>query len=137
MDDHPDLCVPLRYENLLHDPVTQLTRVLEFLGQPTDVDGLIARAFQAAEVGLGDWKTYATRGFDRGSVGRWKNLPEDRIAQLAAIINPTMELIGYAPVAAADVPSCEEAIQRYRIRGMVAQMNPATSMQEDRELEAP
>ena len=111
MDDHPDLCVPLRYEDLLQDPATQLTRVLEFLGEPTDVDGLIARAFQGVEVGLGDWKTYTTRGFDGGSVGRWKNLPEDRVAQLAEIINPTMELIGYEPVVAGPVPERVEPVE--------------------------
>ena len=127
MDDHSNLCVPLRYEELLHDPATQLTRVFDFLNKPTDVDAVIARAFQGAEVGLGDWKTYATSGFDTSSVGRWKNLTEDRVAQLAAIINPTMELIGYEPVVGGRVPSREEAIPHYRASNMVIQMNARRS----------
>jgi hypothetical protein len=123
IDDHPDACVSLRYEDLLDDAPTVLKRVLEFLDEPADVDELICTAFgTGVEVGLGDWKTYATKGLDKSSVGRGNELPEDSSARLAAIINPTMQALGYDAVAGECIADRKDAIRRHRATCMVKQM---------------
>lgn len=130
--DHPDLCVPLRYEDLLDDAPAHLARVLDFLDEPTDVDALIRAAFaQGAEVGLGDWKTYETKGFDQGRVGRWRDLTDVIVARLAPIVNPTMRAIGYDAVEGETAPPSEDAIRQYRATYMVRQMLAAKSHDKD------
>lgn len=123
MADHPDLCVSLRYEDLLDDAAAHMTRVFEFLGEPTDVPRLIESAFdQTVAVGLGDWKTYETNQLDRGSVDRWHGLRDETVARLAEIVNPTLQALGYESVAAGDPADVQEKVQHYRASLMVQQL---------------
>jgi len=132
IDDHPDECVSLRYEDLLEDAPTHLSRVLDFLDEPTDVSQLTDTAFvEGAEVGLGDWKTYGTKGLDKSSVGRREELTEELSARLAAIINPTMQTLGYDAVTGECTVEPKDAIRRYRAKFMVRQMLSRQSQGKD------
>ena len=95
-DDHPKSATTLKYEDLVSDPHKELSRVLTFFGEGIDVAPMIQEAFKKKDtVGLSDWKTYKTQQINKGSVGRWKSLPEETIARLAKIVNPLMEPLGY------------------------------------------
>lgn len=121
--ERPSQCLMVRYEDLLEQPVRELTRLFDFLDEPTDVGKLMETAFRGGTaVGLGDWKTYETTGFDRGRVGRSRDLPPDVVARIATVINPTMMLLGYDAVVAPPVPTAEEARRRYRAMKLVRQM---------------
>jgi hypothetical protein len=119
-----DLCFAMKYEDLLADPEPHLSQLFEFLDEPADAGEVVRAAFAGgAEAGFGDWKTYATRGLERGSVGRWKELSPDSIHRLGAIANPVMERLGYEPVPLPEVPSREQARRRYRASCLVRQMD--------------
>ena len=123
IEDHPHRCVSLRYEDLLDDASTHLTRVFEFLGEPTDVPQLIETALgQTAAFGLGDWKTYDTKKLDRGSVDRWHELPKATITRLGEIVNPTLQALGYDTVATGRPANVQEEVQHYRASLMVRQL---------------
>jgi protein-tyrosine sulfotransferase len=97
--DHPDWTVRLRYEDLTRQPTAELARVLDFLGEETDVDALLDQALgRAGSVGLGDWKTYDTTSIQTSSVGRHSSLSRWTLERLAPIVNPTMERLGYVPI---------------------------------------
>lgn len=97
--EHPDWAVRLRYEDLTRDPSAELSRILDFLGEPTDVDALLGRALgRSGSVGLGDWKTYDTKSIVTSSVGRHASLGQWTVERLAPIVNPTMSRLGYPPI---------------------------------------
>jgi hypothetical protein len=113
-----DSALLLRYEDLVKEPETTLSRLFAFLGETWDAD-LLTRAFGGQEVsGLGDWKTYATRGFKDDSIGRWQQLPDDMIARLAGIANPTLVACGYPPVEEKAKRSTDDAMRLYELAMM-------------------
>lgn len=98
---HPDHVFGLRYEDLVEEPEGVLGELFDFLDEPCDVPALLAEAFRPKDVhGLGDYKTFATKGLEKGSMGRWEQLPERIKAEIAPIANPVLERAGYAPIAA-------------------------------------
>ena len=120
---HAEACVTVRYEDLIATPMPTLERVFAFLEEPTDVPCLVRTAFDGGtEVGLGDWKTYATTGFDSRSVGRGRSLPPDVVTRLAAILNPTLVQLGYDALPMTPAASRDESRQRYRVMKLVRQM---------------
>lgn len=107
------LALDLRYEDLVQRPQEVVRRVLEFLDEPYD-ETLLSRALaEPGRLGFGDWKTYGRTAIDTSSVDRWKALPSATVSRLAALCNPTLERLGYAPVPHDDDPSDEDARQRY------------------------
>lgn len=98
-EEHPDWTVRVRYEDLTRDPATELLRVFDFLGEPTDIEVLLAGALAHSEsVGLGDWKTYGTTSIDTTSVGRHAALGQWTTQRLAPIVNPLMQRLGYPAI---------------------------------------
>jgi protein-tyrosine sulfotransferase len=111
---HPDHALKVRYEDLVADPKAVLGRIFEFLGRPTDVEALLARAFSRPDeqVGVGDWKTYRTTQVSTESTGRWRSEPPEVAGLLAGVINPVLEREGYEPVPLPPATSAEAQLKR-------------------------
>jgi hypothetical protein len=131
---HPDAAIQLRYEDLVADPVEQLSRLFDFLQQPTDARVLVDQAMhQQDTVGLGDWKTYQKSSISAGSVGRWKSLSATTVARMARIAGTTLVKMGYEPLATGDQASDAEARRQYKIGLMAARLTAsARPKQENR-----
>ncbi len=127
--DHPDWCVRVKYEDLASQPAVELTRILEHLGLPTDVDAMIAQAMGGSDTpGLGDWKTYESNKISTQNVGRRSQLPRDTVSRLAGIVNPTLLEAGYEPVETeGSGASAEQARRAYQMGLMIARMKASKS----------
>lgn len=120
---HPQVCVRVRYEDLVADPRATLTRLFDALGEPADVDEIIAVGTGRDRApGLGDWKTYGTTSIEPGRVGRGKALSASTVARVAEVLAPALALVGYAPI---DVPRRRteaDARRQYQIQAQVARL---------------
>lgn len=95
----PDDVLAIRYEDLIAQPADVLAGLFDFLGEPCDPAALLDRAFEPTEVsGLGDYKTFETRGIQGDSIGRWHSLPARVHSEMAPIVNPLLERLGYQQV---------------------------------------
>jgi hypothetical protein len=118
VERHADSALLLRYEDLVTEPEPTLSRLFAFLGEAWEPD-LLRQAFGRKEVsGLGDWKTYATHELKDDSIGRWKALPDDMVARLSEIANPTLVACGYPPVEAQRKLSNDDAMRLYELAMM-------------------
>jgi len=118
VERNPAAAIALRYEDLVASPAATLARLFAFLGEDWDED-LLRRAFDEKEVvGLGDWKTYATKGLKGDSVERWRQLPEQTAARLAPIVNATLVAAGYPAIEAGRQLSNDDAMRRYELAMM-------------------
>jgi protein-tyrosine sulfotransferase len=125
--DHPDWCIRVRYEELVADPCSQLERICQFLGEPTDFDALVRRAMaETGIVGLGDWKTYEKTRISDDSVGRWQSLSPHRIRRLAAIVNPLLGEFGYPEIVVEKKMDPQQARHLYQKRMWVAKLKSET-----------
>jgi hypothetical protein len=123
VSDHPDDCLMLKYEDLVHHPAEELQRVFAFLGEPADVPAILSQALHGTEsIGLGDWKTYERQAIHTESVGRWRHLSPSTLNWLVNIIAAEMELAGYPPIAAAPSPRSEVARRQYELSLLVTHM---------------
>ena len=121
--DHPDDCLMLKYEDLVHNPAEELQRVFDFLNEPADVPAILSQALHGTEaIGLGDWKTYERRAIHTESVGRWRHLSPSTVNWLVNIIAAEMELAGYPPIATALSPEPEVARRQYELGLLVTHM---------------
>jgi hypothetical protein len=115
---HPDSTFTLRYEDLVADPESVLSRLFDFLGEEWRLD-LLRLAFDRTEVaGLGDWKTYATKELRTDSIERWRRLPEEAVGRLAPIVNPTLANCGYPTVEGNRHLSQDDAMRMYELAMM-------------------
>jgi protein-tyrosine sulfotransferase len=123
VNDHPNDCLVLKYEDLVYNPAEELQRVFDFLGEPADVPAILSHALQGTEaIGLGDWKTYERRAIHTESVGRWRDLSPSTVNWLVNITAAEMELAGYPPIAAALSPQPEVARRQYELGLLVTHM---------------
>jgi protein-tyrosine sulfotransferase len=121
--DHPDDCLMLKYEDLVHNPAEELQRVFDFLNEPADVPAILSQALHGTEaIGLGDWKTYERRAIHTESVGRWRHLSPFTVNWLVNIIAAEMELAGYPSIATARSPEPEVARRQYELGLLVTHM---------------
>ena len=96
---YSDDVLAVRYEDLVLHPDQLLSGLFDFLGESCETQALLNVAFEPSEVaGLGDYKTFATKGLERQSIDRWRELPERVQAELAPIVNPVLERLGYDPI---------------------------------------
>jgi hypothetical protein len=125
VERHPDNAIMCRYEDLIADPEGTMARLLEFVGESMRPD-LLDSAFAPKEVvGLGDYKTYATKNINKDSLDRWHGLSDDIIAKLAEIANPELEACGYPPVAADKKLSSDDAMRLYELAMMFKSVKSA------------
>jgi hypothetical protein len=123
VSDHPNDCLMLKYEDLVHTPAEALQRVFDFLGEPADVPAILSHALHGTEaMGLGDWKTYERRTIHTESVERWRRLSPSTVHWLVDIVAAEMELAGYPPIAAAPSPQAEVARRQYELGLLVTHM---------------
>jgi hypothetical protein len=113
----------IRYEELVADPGQELQRLLEFLGEPADVDELCRLALCGKQnIGFGDWKAHQASQIYSSSVDRWRQLSESTVNRLARIVEPTLQELGYAPVELRQELDPSEARRRHAINQMIARM---------------
>jgi hypothetical protein len=116
---HPDDILALRYEDLVEQPGEVLAQLFEFLGEQCDSEELLASAFKVTDVqGLGDYKGFETKSLVSDGIGRWHDLPERVQAEMAEIVNPLLETLGYETVTAtrgsADAMRMHELAMMYK-----------------------
>jgi hypothetical protein len=114
---NPDRSLLIRYEDLVEDAPGVVARVAGFIGVSPPAPDLIAAALsEPGRIGLGDWKVFARRGVDAGSVGRWrKDLPRGAAARLIPRLAPYLEAFGYPPLKPPRRPSREEALRQFEL----------------------
>lgn len=114
----------LKYEDLVADPEAEITRLLEFLGEPADAAAMVSAATQsAAGGGLGDWKTYSAAAVHRQSVGRRKELPAASLRITIPVLAPILEQLGYPPEVPPPEASPDEARRAHQLRQMAAHIS--------------
>lgn len=124
---HPQNAISLSYEDLVADPERELERLFTGLGEPWEPSVLERALANRANVGLGDWKTYARSTIDAASVGRWRKLSRSTQARLAEIANPTLELLGYGRVDAPPQEDAATARRRYELGLLIKPMQSDAS----------
>lgn len=130
--ESPELAIGIRYEDLVGDPEATLDRVFDFLGLETDVPKLLDQALDGdSGVGFGDWKTYQRRTISAKSVGRWKTLDSFTVNELAAIVDPLLETLGYERTGTDTERDDEEARRRLELGLMVARLKAETEEEQD------
>jgi hypothetical protein len=110
----PDSAVVVRYEDLVHDPESQIARLTSFLELEPDHNLLQALTSDQPK-GLGDWKTYEKTTVEDSSVDRWADLSEATVSRLAPIVNRVLEQAGYPRVKSGAIPEPEQAMRRYEL----------------------
>lgn len=110
--DHPDLCVRVRYEDLVADPRATLDRVFGFLGE-RGLEDLSKALERTGDGGLGDWKAFQQRGVFDSSVRRWEREFQELPPSLAAALNPVLTELGYD---ALETSAHDEAVARRRLQ---------------------
>lgn len=118
-ETYPSDVLAVRYEDLISRPEEVLNDLFVFLGEPCKPTELLAHAFKPSEVsGLGDYKTFETKGLVKESIDRWRELPERVQAEMAGIVNPLLERLGYDAVtvsrASADAMRMHELAMMYK-----------------------
>jgi hypothetical protein len=94
---HPDLCLRVRYEDLVAEPDVVIAEAVRFLGG-SPYQALVTRAFASAqaESGAGDHKLKFTRAVSDASVGRGKRVPVNLIPPaMLDVLNHTLSALGY------------------------------------------
>jgi hypothetical protein len=119
----PQLCQEVRYEDLVADPARELSRIFTALDLPTDVDKLLKRAFEAQDrPGLGDWKTYQLGKITGQSIGRWNSIKGESLHQLARIVNPLLRELRYEPVPEVSERTTSDARRRMELSLLAARL---------------
>jgi hypothetical protein len=99
---HGDLCLRMKYEDLVSTPERELTRLYEFLEVEVDLS-TIERAFSKPRLhscGPGDHKVIYTSMIQQDSVGRGRTVPIGMVpAPLIELTNTSLEALGYEPLA--------------------------------------
>jgi hypothetical protein len=120
-ENHADKAIAVKYEDVIADPEGQLVRIFEHLGERTDVAALLEGVFKRrVSVGLGDWKAYQKERITDESIGRWQALPRELAGRLGLIVNPTLERLGYDPIAPPGELDNELARRRVKLAFMTA-----------------
>jgi protein-tyrosine sulfotransferase len=118
--EHPDLCVRLRYEDLVADPAGNLDRIFTFLREPADGAKVVEKAMAGRDtIGLGDYKTYQKSSISDSSVGRHRDLSPQTIQRLLDIVGPVMAEYGYDVSPPENVADTEQA-RRNHVLGLMS-----------------
>ena len=122
--DNKDIALHVKYEKLIHNPVKEVTRLLEFLGVSQDAESLIPTALgECADTGLGDWKTYREHSIHSESIGRGqKELSQNTVNELYPLIHTVMNELQYPKLSCHDAPSPREARRLHQLRHIVSGM---------------
>lgn len=98
-EQHPDMCMRVRYEDLVAHPEATVTSVQDFLGVAEDLTVLSQAFDREPPRGPGDYKVVHTSAVHVNSIGRGKRIPVSLIPPpLLAVINEKLEVLGYQPL---------------------------------------
>jgi hypothetical protein len=100
MEQHPQACHQVRYEDLVTDPEGTAAAIFAFLGMD-QVPGITELAFRTAHEpgGPGDEKIWFTTGISPGSIGRGVTVPAAMLpAPLTVPINELLAKLQYRPI---------------------------------------
>lgn len=112
---HTENAFLFKYEDLASNPEAILRQLASFAELEWS-DQWLRDVFQGADdVGLGDWKTYATKAITAESVGRWRQQSRYAISMMGRICNPLLAEIGYETIAVEKERTPREARRRYEI----------------------
>jgi len=107
----------VRYEDLVTDPKLTAQRIFEFLEEPfidTILDDMKRVPHEPHVDAAGDTKIQMTGGnIDATRRNYWREWPQELIAQVARIANPTLLRLGYEPV-----PTSSATQQPSHVRGV-------------------
>lgn len=95
---HEQNSITIRYEDLIVKPEEVMLYVCKFLGETYKSEYIQDALANRANVGLGDWKTYAKTTIDRSNKNKWRSLPSYVISDIARIVNPALVEVGYDPI---------------------------------------
>ncbi|MEO2048080.1 MAG: sulfotransferase [Pirellulales bacterium] len=123
VNDHPDWCIQLKYENLVADPAAEMDRIYGFLGVEKIAETLVDDALNKKDsVGLGDWKTYGSSEVSTEQIGRYTSLDGWTIKRLAPLVNPLLKRLGYEPVVVSDIVAQQDSRRVKELGQYVAAM---------------
>lgn len=112
-DRNPNNCIICRYEDLVEDPQNCLGKLLDFVGEEFEPALLEKSLDEKSQLGFSDHKSYQTRKIHDTSVARWHSLPEMQINELAPLLNPLLDKLGYDSLKAGTEVTTTEARRRY------------------------
>jgi hypothetical protein len=123
MERNVELCVRLRYEDLVSNPIAEMNHVFRTLNLAEMDSNSLDKLLQKNEgAGLGDWKTYERKSISSENVGRYEKLDRWTINRLAPVVNPTLEKLGYEPVEVSNTRRMEDSTRVDELSRMVASM---------------
>lgn len=133
IESHRDSAILVRYEDLVSAPAPTLAHMFRFLNETTDVEALLKTAFdETGSVGLGDWKTYETRGIGAQSVDRHAALSTWTVSQLAPVVSPLMARMGYPPLHTPNPTTAADEKRLGELGRLVARMKMAAKATGDK-----
>lgn len=120
-ETNPDRVTLLRYEDLVADPDTTLTRVLADVGETFDPAAIGAALANRDAKGFSDWKTFSMATIEGAGIGRYKRqLSAETAGGLSAIAGPLLERLGYE-VPGGTPPRDADALRRRYLAGLALQ----------------
>ncbi len=109
----PESCLILRYEDLVQAPEEILTEVIQAIGEEMQ-DNLIEMALKNTEtLGLSDHKSYQESSVHEKSIGKWNSIPLPQVKELAPLINPLLDILGYDLIEIDSNFNIEDSRNRY------------------------
>lgn len=93
LNQNRDVCLEIRYEDLIREPEVQLRRTFEFLGEPWDSRVLEYHRYDH-NFGVEDPVVRGAVGFI-DNTGNWKALGEQQLQKVLSIAGGYVETLGY------------------------------------------
>lgn len=126
---HAADCLSLRYEDLLANPETELSRILAFADLSGDPASMIAAAFSdQAQIGLGDFRIDETAGLRPAVENAWrKRLPRSAASRIVPMLAPMLERHGYAVPKVPPVPDRDTAVRQFEMAVRMKRQSRTTS----------
>ena len=113
----------MRYEDLVDAPDSILSAVFDFLDLPLESEGFSKAALEKdGNVGYGDWKTYESNEVHQRSRDRWRNLSEESVSRIGALVNPIAQELGYEPVPVMHEADPENARRKFQFGCIISRM---------------
>ena len=119
---HPHDALEIRYEELVDNPLEQMQRVGQFIGEDWSQHNLALALASKDSVGFGDWKTYRRTRIESSSVNRWQKLSKPTLNHLAGVLNPALQAAGYTAIEQSDAMSEQATKRRLELAMMLQSM---------------
>jgi hypothetical protein len=110
-------CHLLKYEDLVSDPETTLSNIIEFIGFESCPESLLVDAFTGSpSIGLGDWRIYESNQIEVDRKNRWKQSIGTKAAnRIAARVKDTAEKLDYEMPRLPKLPDREKSLKQFKM----------------------